>query len=279
MKKKFENIVIATDLDGTYFGNSVRLVPRNLSAVEYFCENGGHFTFATGRLPLFMRRSIPNANELINMPAVTGNGTCLYDFSKAQALREHFLADGFLNELSEFLNEELRTAAVGLRAVTREGIVVNSLENPHIKKEFEYLPDFMEKRLLTAEGWKRECFYKVNVMGDDAELCRLYPILEKHFAGRAAVTRSGYLSIEIMPGGTSKAVMLRELIDERFGNDAYLCTLGDYDNDLEMHSIANLSVCPSNANDKVKAACDLCLCSNEEGLIGALIENLSEYIK
>ena len=53
---KFENIVIASDLDGTYFATGTKLVERNLERVRYFCENGGHFTFATGRLPIFTRK-------------------------------------------------------------------------------------------------------------------------------------------------------------------------------------------------------------------------------
>ena len=95
--KKFENIVIASDLDGTYFATGTKLVERNLERVRYFCDNGGHFTFATGRLPIFTRKVMPNAHELVNMPAVTGNGTCLYDFEAKKPLEEQFInTDSFL---------------------------------------------------------------------------------------------------------------------------------------------------------------------------------------
>ena len=46
--KKFENILIASDIDGTLlFQNEIH--PRNFEKLRYFCENGGHFALATGR--------------------------------------------------------------------------------------------------------------------------------------------------------------------------------------------------------------------------------------
>ena len=37
MAKKFENILIASDLDGTFFGSKTHLVERNLEKIKYFC--------------------------------------------------------------------------------------------------------------------------------------------------------------------------------------------------------------------------------------------------
>lgn len=47
--KKFEGYLIVSDLDGTFLGKQSRIVERNVEAVRYFTENGGLFTFATGR--------------------------------------------------------------------------------------------------------------------------------------------------------------------------------------------------------------------------------------
>ena len=47
--KKFENIILASDVDGTfaYYGNPSS--EKNVAALRYFKENGGKFCFATGR--------------------------------------------------------------------------------------------------------------------------------------------------------------------------------------------------------------------------------------
>jgi hydroxymethylpyrimidine pyrophosphatase-like HAD family hydrolase len=41
-----------------------------------------------------------------------------------------------------------------------------------------------------------------------------------------------------------------------------------------MLRLADISACPSNANDNVKAICKHCLCSNDEGVIADLIDLL-----
>ena len=123
--KKFDNIVIASDLDGTYFADGTKLVQRNLERIEYFCENGGYFTFATGRLPIFTRKAMPNAHELVNLPAVTGNGTCLYDYQSMTPLEEIFIDTDMFCEVARFAKEF--APDVGFRGVTLDGFVLPSL--------------------------------------------------------------------------------------------------------------------------------------------------------
>ena len=85
--KKFDKLVIATDLDGTFFGSGATLVQRNLDAVKYFTENGGHFTVSTGRFPYHVRVVFPQVADYITIPAVTCNGSCIYDFAKDATIR------------------------------------------------------------------------------------------------------------------------------------------------------------------------------------------------
>ena len=58
------------------------------------------------------------------------------------------------------------------------------------------------------------------------------------------------------------------------GSRKMLYTVGDYENDIEMHELADVSVCPANAIDSVKAICDIELCDNDSGVIAELIEML-----
>ena len=53
----FSDILLITDLDGTFFGAGGKLVPRNLEALARFRAGGGQFTIATGRLHLNIRGS------------------------------------------------------------------------------------------------------------------------------------------------------------------------------------------------------------------------------
>ena len=49
----FDGILICTDLDGTLLANDKSISDENLRAIEYFKENGGYFTFVTGRTPFY----------------------------------------------------------------------------------------------------------------------------------------------------------------------------------------------------------------------------------
>ena len=274
--KKFENIVIASDLDGTYFANGSKLVQRNLDRVKYFCDNGGHFTFATGRLPIFTRKAMPNAHELVNLPAVTGNGTCLYDFFAKKPLEEQFIdTEGFL-EVAELVKGIVPRAA--FRGATLNGLVLTDIENEYNLYEYNYFPDFMEKLIMPMDQWKKIDVYKINVTAEKEELMELYPILCDRFSDKFTVSRAGFFAIEIMPYGTSKAKMLKRMVSERFGEDVMLCTVGDHDNDLEMHSVSDLPVCPANANDAVKSVCKHIFCDNNSGVIGDLVDFLDKNI-
>jgi len=84
--------------------------------------------------------------------------------------------------------------------------------------------------------------------------------------------------IELIPHGITKAQGLKKLIDRHFDKNMTLICVGDYDNDIEMLKLADMAVCPSNANDNVKAICDRCLCSNDEGVIGDLVDMLDRQI-
>lgn len=276
MPKKFEKIVIASDLDGTYFNSKSGLVERNLDRVRYFCENGGHFTFATGRVPIFTRMAIPEPHRLVNLPAVTGNGTCLYDFSTQKPCVEHFIDMDIFMEMAELVNEIAPNATY--RGSGLRGFVVPALKHEVNVREYTQFPDFMEKLVMPMKEWQELELYKVNVMGDAEMLANIYPILKDRFSDKLTVTRSGYLAIEVMPHGTSKAQMLKEMVSERFGDDVMLCTVGDEENDLEMHSVADLPVCPANANEKVKSICKHCLCDNNDGVVGDLIDLLDRQI-
>ena len=271
MAKKFENIFIASDLDGTFFNSKTQLVERNLEKIKYFCDNGGRFTFATGRLPLFIKRPIPNPENIVNFPAVMGNGTCLFDYQKQTAIEEHFVDASLLAEVEGFLIRETGFEAA-IRATYSNGVVMSTLENSALKREFETFPEYVKRVVCSDHEWNGYKLYKANIRGTVDVIQEMYPRIKKEFGDVLTVTTSANTMIELMPLGLSKASMLVDIKEKMLDKNIILCTVGDYDIDLEMHSISDLAVCPSNANDAVKSVCKLQLCSNDEGVIADLID-------
>ena len=271
MAKKFENIFIASDLDGTFFASKTQMVERNLEKIKYFCDNGGRFTFATGRLPLFIRRPIPNPENIVNFPAVMGNGTCLFDYQKQTAVEEHFVDCSLLAEVEDYLIKETGFEAA-IRATYSNGVVMSTLENSALKREFETFPEYVKRVVCSAHEWNGYKLYKANIRGTVDVIQEMYSRIKKEFGDVLTVTTSANTMIELMPLGISKASMLVDVKEKMLDKNTLLCTVGDYDNDLEMHAISDLAVCPSNANDLVKSVCKLQLCSNDDGVIADLID-------
>ena len=75
--KKFEGILICTDLDGTLLRDDKSISKENLEAIEYFKAEGGYFTFVTGRLPYFVQNIYNTVNP--NVPFGCSNGGAIYD--------------------------------------------------------------------------------------------------------------------------------------------------------------------------------------------------------
>lgn len=273
MSEKFKNIIIASDLDGTFFDDRMDVVPKNLEKIKYFLENGGYFTFSTGRVPEHIFARIPAPEQILNLPTVTGNGTCLYDFLTGRAVEEHFLPYEAVADLADFLAGNFPDTA--MRASTDRGTFAYDESNPYIREDMIKIGVTEGYRPLSE--WKNYGMYKLGIRGDADRLSVLRARLERRYEDVFEVTASVSTLLDIQKKGRTKAVMLQEMVEAFFPKGSVLCTVGDYDNDLEMHAIADLPVCPANANDRVKEVCSLCLCSNNDGVIADLIDYLDTY--
>lgn len=271
--KRFENIVIATDLDGTFFATGTKVVDRNLEAVRYFTENGGHFTFATGRTADIILPKVPMATELLNLPAVTGNGTCLYDFKQGKASREYFLPYDLMCEMDAFFKNE--APDIAMRGSTPHGLVAYDEDHPIIRAEYER--NRAQYSFTPLSEWQKIGVYKLAVRGTPERLQALYPTFVERWGDRVQLALSWEDLLDVQLGGCTKAVMLQKMVAEHFDQATVLCAVGDYENDLEMLRIADLACCPDNAIASVKAVCPLHFCSNDEGVIGDIVEYLDTH--
>ena len=119
-------------------------------------------------------------------------------------------------------------------------------------------------------------FYKI-VFDDSAEaLVKLEKRLKAEFPGVYEYNRSRSTLLELQRSGITKASLLGEFREyyKKQGRDIVLYACGDNNNDEEMLRNADVAVCPSNASNEVKAICDMCLCSNNEGVLADLIYKL-----
>lgn len=270
--EKFDGIAILTDLDKTFFADGTKVVERNIDAIEYFKSEGGIFTISTGRLHFNLENVIPNLDTLVNAPALMCNGTYFYDFAEKKTYNEVFINAELAYRTVQFVHN-LNMVSV-IRGSARSGYVVDDINGLAAK----VLRSNGVTSVISApyDKWNTEGFYKLS-FGDEAQtLVELEKILRKEFGDIYEYNRSSPRQLELQENGVNKARLVplfREKYEKR-GKKLTVYACGDNENDIAMLKSADFAVCPSNAIDEVKAICDKCLCSNNEGVIADLIESL-----
>ena len=271
--KRFEHIVIASDLDGTLLAKNEAGDARNRERIRYFTENGGHFTIASGRSAYQIEGRIPYPTDLLNLPAVTANGTCLYDFANARAVEEYRMPHATVLHICDYLKRYF--PAVAPRASSPIGMLAEDDSNPYIRRDYGFMKNFFH--FLPVSEWEKLGVYKLGLRGDADQISALWKAMERDFADELEMAPSDATLLDVQVKGRTKAALLSEILAQTFSHPVVLCTVGDYDNDVAMHRLADLPCCPDNAVDAVKSICRLHLCHHSEGVIGDLIDYLDTH--
>ena len=271
----FSNFLFVTDLDGSFLGHGARLVPENLRAVEEFKAAGGLFTASTGRIPYGLEAAIPNASEIFNAPAIMSNGACIYDFESLKYIRDRTIDCDLATELISFARK--LDGSIGMRISTADGM----LTSPEWINE--YVARDNPSLIFPVSEWGSLCrtWYKLVFRGDADALRSVKKILISKSGDSFEFTTSSPHFLEVMTHGCSKAdglLFLRELCEKRYGRKFTVMAMGDYENDLLMLRAADISGCPENALDTVKAVCHLKLCECDLGAAADMIRKVKELI-
>jgi Cof subfamily protein (haloacid dehalogenase superfamily) len=266
--KRFDGILICTDLDGTLLRGDKSISNENLQAIEYFKAEGGIFTFITGRMPYFVSDIYNTVSP--NAPFGCINGGGLYDHRTGKYVWKQTLPRTAL-ELVEYADRELP----GI------GIQVNTFEKIYFATENSAMAYF--RRVTGLPNITRH-YYDVEeplakiVFGDEdvAKIEALDTLLHAHpNAEHFDFIRSERILYEILPKGIHKGVALQKLAEHLGISPEKTVAVGDYNNDIGMLRFAKCGVAVANATAATKAAADYITVSNEEHAIAKVIEDIA----
>ncbi|MBE6564175.1 MAG: HAD-IIB family hydrolase [Ruminococcaceae bacterium] len=267
--------LILSDIDGTFLGKRSRQVERNRIAIERFKQNGGLFTFSSGRSEITMKDIIPDAEHIVNAPAILTNGSYIYDYVTRQ---KHYYTPVNAEKAIPLLEAMLKTCpGTSIRINHYDTFMSNELSEA-FARETKGMVD--RREIYPFDRMPRDGWNKAVVHGTAAALESAKTFLSAHAGSEFAITLSGPNLLEIVDSGATKGTMiarLREYYEEK-GIEVKVYAVGDYENDLEMLQMADVAVCPSNAIEKVKAVCETVLCDHDEGAIADLIEKIETKI-
>lgn len=274
---RFDGIIIVSDMDGTFLGERARVLDNNIEAIEYFKANGGRFTFATGRTHHNVSKALNSrVSEVINAPAITVNGACIYDFCLARPILENKIDIEDARNLIKYAREKFPD--VGIRCSTDYGFLTDMMSDI-IKRDFDSFiagGNLGEVKIKELSLWNDENIMKIVFRGDAEELKNVRREIEAEFSDSFTFASSSPYFLELNAKNCSKALgvkYLRELYSTSEKKAIVYC-VGDYENDIEMLKEADFAACPDNAMDSVKAISDIFLCHHKDGAIADLIYKL-----
>lgn len=265
--KKFEGILLCTDLDGTLLRKSKEISHENLDAIEYFKSEGGIFTFITGRMPLFVEEFFDVVHP--NGPVGCINGGGIYDYPNKKYLWTQ-PADRSVLDLVELADREMDSI----------GIQLNTFDHTYFCKENSVMAWF---RKLTGAENLTCCYREVKepiakiLFGVETteEMVRLDRLLKAHPAAKSFDFVSAEKTLyEIIPKGVNKGTLLIQMARILGLDSQKTVAVGDYDNDVGMLRAAKLGIAVANASPAAKAAADHITVSNEEHAIARIISDL-----
>lgn len=266
---KFDGILLCTDLDGTLLRNDKTISAENIEAIEYFKQEGGFFTFVTGRMPFFISDTYHTVKPNVPIGCINGGG--LFDYPKQEYIWTCTIPHTVL-ELVEHVD----------RCFPHMGIQINTFYHTYFCKEnlaMEYFRKITNLPNLTCHYKEvTEPIAKI-VFGtlEEMEILQLQEALLSHpLADRFDFIRSEKSLFEILPKGIGKGTAIQKLVQHLKLDSRKTIAIGDYNNDISMFHAAGVGVAVSNACKEALSAADYITVSNEEHAIAKLIYDLHD---
>ena len=262
------------DLDGTLFDSTGAVSAENRSAIVRYTRAGGLFAIATGRCPNNMLCFLDGV--AFNAPSIVLNGAGIWDRSTDRFLYTHYADRDAIAAVLRYCRA--RHPSLDLQVYTEQDILYVSPEET-VNRPFWEL--HRTNRFVSIEEAEREPWFKSLLFGDPDALADVNAFIDSQnladrfdrvFATTDIVPGVEYL--ELLPKQINKGTALKACR----GLDCYrgrtLIAVGDYNNDLELLTEADIAACPANANDAVRAISNVLLPSNNESAIAALLDRI-----
>lgn len=264
----FDGYLLVSDMDGTLLNSNGKLSEENKNAIEYFVENGGQFTLATGRMLPSVKRHINKMK--VTLPVIMYNGTKVYDFNKEKVVWEKLLEEN-RKDIIKIVNKI--NSKVGIEIYSEEIVYIfQSCNKTERFKGLGYDVVYEVDNSIYNKDWT-----KVLIVGNKEELDIVEKYLKNIYEDNDIV-RSSSIYLEIIPKGVTKGQALQEIIKLNNMEDFNVITVGDNMNDIELIEVANYGFCVENGSEILKKRAKYIAPSNDENPIEFIVKWLENKI-
>jgi len=266
---KFDGIFILSDMDGTFLDSTSHVTKENAEAVKYFIENGGKFSFATGRSRQGMQHFLKDVE--INAPGIVSNGAVIYDFTAGKPIIENAIGEAGL-ELTLDLRE--RFPDIGVEVAKDEGVFVahlNEISKRHLERVNCPLV-VMEPHEIT-QPW-----LNILITRDPETIGEVAEYIQKNYSDKVFSQFSAKFFYEVLSKTAGKGVAAIQLRDYLGIKPENFIVVGDGPNDVELLAVTENSYVTENGCDEAKRIAKYSLPANNDHAIAALIRRLDEQL-
>lgn len=263
MGRNFDDILIITDMDGTFLDDNRNIPEKNLEAKHKFENHGGLFTIATGRTT----ESIDKYLHLINpkLPLILFNGALIYDFNTKKALWKATINPSVREDLKRILKQFPQVGAEVIMEDKIYMIQTNDYSIDHVTRErLEYIECDLDD---LDDGW-----YKVLFALDPKLMDEFISFIQSQKINGVSFVRSEKHYYEILPIEANKGNALLKLIEIIGIDRENVVAIGDYNNDIEMVQLAKLGFATENATRDLHKVADKITTTNNAGAVAEVIE-------
>lgn len=269
--KGYENVmykIIAVDMDGTLLNDNNELPENTYEAARYLEDNHIKLVLCTGR-PLKGVIDIYDSLKL-SSPIVTNNGAMVYlDRFGPLILNQTLSIEEGLAVLK--LNELFQCATVGMWHDNK--LYLNEFNE--YAEEYAKITGITPLLLSQIDLSKSQNGPTKFVFRDTTEKITAIKDLAVKLAPPyvTAVTTRPYF-LEFFSSRASKSGALQKLGETLNISSEEMMAVGDGFNDLDMIKYAGLGIAVSNSPEELKEQADYIGCSNNEGIIAYIVENI-----
>ena len=260
----FDGYYLYCDLDGTLYDDDKRVSVENRAAIEAFVSGGGRFGVATGRAPSIIgeiERTLP-----VNAPCILLNGAGLYDLTEKRFLASHPIDRASLEQMAARVVSVRENACIQI--FTETSIYET---NPNQRDDPQTVIEQLPITTLPIERIEEPAL-KMLIAQTSEHLDVIHAAaLQEEVIPQFSVFRTADWYLEFVTAGVNKGCALQD-VRERCGNVQKIFAIGDYNNDLEMVTLADIGGAPANAISEVKSAADIVLShSNNESCVAEFL--------
>ena len=267
MSKKYEDYVLYSDYDGTLTDSLGNVSKENIDGIEYFINNGGIFSLATGRgIGDIIKFELP-----INGVIVSSNGSVIIDNKTMTPLLTYYVGNDVLKLAKEIYNTH---PELGLSVITDECTkfirLIDSVYKVNPKVSLNYIQ--INDLTLIKDKIVSLCIHGQE--SDIQEIKKYISVKYSHYKCVDAFPK--FLSVVNKLSGKGMAI---EHVKNNYYLNKTILAVGDGDNDIEMMSKSDISFAMGNGSIKLKEEADFVLKENDNPCIPQILKIIDERSK